>query len=263
MLSGLVSITFRNESADRIISIAREHKLAAIEWGGDQHVPHGDLETAHQVGQATRAAGLEVASYGSYWRAGEASDDPGLAPAKVIETAVALGAPSIRIWAGKQRADTATPEYREQVTADCREFAREAAKANLQVHLEYHDWTLTNEPDSAVRLLQDVDESNFFTLWQPPNDTSLEKCRESLLKVLPWVAHVHVFHWGKGWKDRFPLADGRERWRQYFSLLEGAPARQPRYALLEFVRDDDPAQLARDAETLHHWLQKSWGQPQG
>lgn len=258
MLAGLVSITFRDKSPAEIISLAKENDLAAIEWGGDQHVPHGNLSKAREVGDATRTAGLAVSSYGSYYRAGEPFEDPNSSPEKIVATASALGAPAIRIWAGKQRHNTATPEYRQKVTKDCRHIAQLAAEANMEIHLEYHDWTLTNDPSSAEQLLQDVNLPNFFTLWQPTNGATPDECRKTLATILPWLAHVHVFHWGKGWKDRFPLAEGKERWRQYFSLIDSAPPRKPRYALLEFVKDDDPLQLPTDASTLQQWLQGHW-----
>jgi hypothetical protein len=68
--AGLLSVTFRAFDADRIIALARDARLAAIEWGGDVHVPHGDVETAARVRDACAAAGLTVSAYGSYYRAG-------------------------------------------------------------------------------------------------------------------------------------------------------------------------------------------------
>jgi len=49
---GIVSVTFRNLSPERIISLVSEGGLSAVEWGGDVHVPLADLdehsyETAH------------------------------------------------------------------------------------------------------------------------------------------------------------------------------------------------------------------------
>ena len=89
---GIVSVTFRQLSPERIISLVSEGGLSAVEWGGDVHVPHGDLATARDVGRWTRNAGLEVASFGSYYKAGE-SEEAGLPFTSVLETASALGAP--------------------------------------------------------------------------------------------------------------------------------------------------------------------------
>lgn len=253
MQPGLVSVTFRPLAPEAIITLAKENRLYAIEWGGDTHVPHGQLEKARLIGNQTRDSGLAVASYGSYFRAGE-SPTEGLFAEDVIATAKALGAPAIRIWAGKQREDTASPEYRAAVVAEIIEIADRAADANLEIFLEYHDWTLTNTPGSTLRLLEEVDRPNLFTLWQPTNGASYQTCLDTLSQILPHLAHLHVFHWGQGWKDRFPLAEGGERWKGYLEMTRLAPPRSPRYALLEFVRDDDPANLSNDAETLRAWL---------
>ena len=71
LIPGLVSISFRNLCPEEIIDITKESGLLGIEWGGDLHVPHGDVPVAAEVGSKTREAGLEVSSYGSYYRFAE------------------------------------------------------------------------------------------------------------------------------------------------------------------------------------------------
>ena len=51
---GLVSITFRKLHPETIIALAMENTLAAIEWGGDIHVPHGNIAVARSVAKMTR-----------------------------------------------------------------------------------------------------------------------------------------------------------------------------------------------------------------
>ena len=75
LTSGLVSITFRQLTPEQIVDLVAETGLAAIEWGGDVHVPHGEVAPARDVRRRTEEAGLIVASYGSYLRVGH--DDPG------------------------------------------------------------------------------------------------------------------------------------------------------------------------------------------
>ncbi len=99
---GLVSITFRKLTPQDVVQLAARAGLEGIEWGGDIHVPHGDVAIARQTGKITRDAGLEVAAYGSYYRLG--TDDGPLFPA-VLDSAVALGADKIRVWAGNASAD--------------------------------------------------------------------------------------------------------------------------------------------------------------
>src|SRR6187549_164575 len=94
---GLVSVTFRQLPPREIVDLARRAELGGIEWGGDVHVPAGDAGRAREVRAMTEDAGLSIVAYGSYYRAGE-EDEAAFAP--VLDSACALGAPAIRIWAG-------------------------------------------------------------------------------------------------------------------------------------------------------------------
>jgi len=98
---GLVSVTFRKLSPQEIISLMKKTSLKAIEWGGDIHVPHGDTNKAKQVAALTEDAGLDCVAYGSYYRAG-VSEEEGLSFNAVVDSALALKAPTVRIWIGKK-----------------------------------------------------------------------------------------------------------------------------------------------------------------
>ncbi len=107
---GLVSVTFRKLTPREIVTAAVQAKLQGIEWGGDVHVPHGKIDVAREVAAMTRDAGLAISSYGSYYRLGDEAKD--LLP-RVIETAIALGAPVVRVWAGRVGSKDATAAMRE------------------------------------------------------------------------------------------------------------------------------------------------------
>ena len=62
LYGGLVSITFRQLQPREIITLVQKSGLKGIEWGGDVHVPHGNLHAAREVGHMTREAGLTVAA---------------------------------------------------------------------------------------------------------------------------------------------------------------------------------------------------------
>ena len=70
LCGGLVSITFRRLSPREIVKLVKKSGLEGIEWGGDVHVPHGDLSVAREVATMTQEEGLVVAAYGSYYRVG-------------------------------------------------------------------------------------------------------------------------------------------------------------------------------------------------
>lgn len=94
---GLCTVTFRQLSPEDVVALAAECGIVGIEWAGDVHVPHGQIDVARRVRSLTEEAGLSVVSYGSYIAP---PNDDERAFATVLETAQALGAPNIRIWPG-------------------------------------------------------------------------------------------------------------------------------------------------------------------
>jgi 3-dehydroshikimate dehydratase len=248
---GLVSVTFRSLAPKDIIQLAVETRLEGIEWGGDIHVPPGDLANAREVARATREAGLEVAAYGSYYRAGE-SEKSGLRFAQVCETAAVLQAPTIRIWAGTGNSADVTPAYRELVVEDINRVAAMAAEAGMSVSLEFHVKTLTDTVESTLELLKVTPPDRVRSYWQPPVGQEPDVALEGLQRILPRLSNVHVFHWWPDSRTRLPLEDGREIWKRYLELAQ-SPNRNG-WAMLEFVKNDDPEQLKRDARTLHEIL---------
>ena len=95
---GLCSVTLRAETVDAVARLAAECELGGIEWGGDVHVPPGNLAAAARARTASVAADLVVASYGSYVFAASVPDRDEMNA--TLDTALALGAPNVRVWAG-------------------------------------------------------------------------------------------------------------------------------------------------------------------
>ena len=247
---GLVSVTFRKLSPPEIIDLATKASLEAIEWGGDIHVPPTDADAARRVGQMTRDAGLAVAAYGSYYRV---SHEPETADA-VLRTAHAVGAPIVRIWAGRLGSQKADPAYRKTVIEDSRRVAAMARDLNLTLAYEFHGGTLTDTHESARRLLEEVDRPNMKTYWQPPVGATPESCLAGLDAISPWLCNVHVFHWLAEPKTRLPLVQGVPLWHQYFAKIRTVA--RDLNALLEFVADDSLEAFAEDARTLKTLLQE-------
>ncbi|MFR5072474.1 MAG: sugar phosphate isomerase/epimerase family protein [Bianqueaceae bacterium] len=171
--TGMVSVTFRQFDVDEVIRRTKEAGLMAIEWGGDVHVPHGDLDKARYTADKMRENGLEIASYGSYYRAleDETFED-------ILATAKALGAPNIRIWAGEREPQDCDREQRARTVQRIRDAARMAARENITVSTEYHGGTLTVMQDSAVALLKEAEEPNLYTYWQPLGDRPWANTRD-------------------------------------------------------------------------------------
>jgi 3-dehydroshikimate dehydratase len=235
-------VTLRALPWDEVIRVTAAAGLEGIEWGADVHVLPGDLGIAESVRAATGAAGLQISSYGSYYRAGH--DDPADFGA-VLDSARALGAPRIRVWAGVTSSADATRAERVAVVAAARHAVDRAAAAGIQVAFEFHRGTLTDEVNSALGLLEAVDHA--ATYWQPPEAMPDEDALAGLRRLLGRVSAVHVFSWWPG-NQRRRLADRASLWRAAFELLSNE--RAPIDALLEFVPDDDPGLVAAEARTL-------------
>ncbi|MEZ4736903.1 MAG: TIM barrel protein [Caldilineaceae bacterium] len=247
---GLVSVTFRQLTPAQIIDLAEQAGLVGIEWGGDIHVPHGDLAQARLVGDQTHAAGLQVAAYGSYYRVGHPETGPFT---DVLASAVALGAPVIRVWAGQQGSASADDAYWDTVVQDSVHIAELAATAGIPVAYEFHRNTLTDSYAAAHRLLIRAGHPNLFTYWQPPWHATVAQNLAGLAQLAPWLHNIHIFHWR--WQDgaRLPLQEGEADWLAYLTKLKTFNGN--RFALLEFVAGDAPAQFRQDAATFTSWLQ--------
>ncbi len=246
---GLVSITFRKKTPLEVIDLVRQASLRSIEWGGDVHVPHGDTVRATEVRRATEDAGLAVAAYGSYYRVGM-PEQPALEG--VLETAVALGAPTVRMWAGKGASADTDPSDRTRIVEEALRAAEAAKEMALSISFEYHGNTLTDTNDSVKVFYEECDHPNIKSYWQPHNGKEPAYCLEGLRTVLPRLSNVHVFHWVTGRKDQTALSEGMHPWREYFKLIRSAEGTH--HALLEFVKDDDQNQFLEDAETLHRLI---------
>lgn len=268
--TGLVSVTFRKLSVAEVAQWAYRASLEAIEWGGDVHVPHGDIEAARVARAETVKRGLVVSSYGSYYRIGE-SEKQGLSFDSVLDTALELETEMIRVWAGARDSRLYSPAEWLAVVEDAQRICKLVAVAGVTIALEYHGKTITDTLDSTLRFLQDVGESNLKTYWQPRTGPSPEQNLAELNAVLPWLTNVHVFQWSKGDDGktvRHALAEGKDEWTTYLEAVSGKKGVRPqeekgsdpffqeeRYALLEFVRDDKPEQLFEDADVLGDLLE--------
>lgn len=250
---GLVTVTFRQLRPEEIIAVAKGAGLEVLEWGGDVHVPAGDTRRAREVAALTCAAGLETICYGSYYRVGHEGEGGKPGFAEVLATAAALGAPSIRVWAGTRGSAAADEAYFRRVCDDANRIAELAAKQGVRIAFEFHDGTLNDNAEAAAKLLAALPYPNIDTLWQPLVSLNAEQRNRSLDVVLPRLAHVHVFHWLPGDPiDRRPLSEGVDLWRGWLATMHAAGRRPD--ALLEFVKGDDLDALTGDAAVLRKMI---------
>lgn len=247
--TGVVSVTFRTLPAAEVIKVASQAQTEGIEWSGEPHAPAGKIPVAKQVGQMTRDAGLQVAAYGSYYRVG--CEKAGTTPFKaILDTAAALGAPTIRVWAGDCGSKTAREHVWRKVVSETQRLAEMARPAGISLSFEFQANTLNDTGESSQRLMQTVARDNVFTYWQPDGRLLQDEQLAGLADIRDWLSNVHVFYWQKG--RRMPLSEGDGDWKPYLALI--ARSKRDHMALIEFVQDDLPSKFLADAAALKEMI---------
>ncbi len=247
-MTGLVSISFRGLSPSELLAAAKSAGLDSVEWGGDVHVPAGDVFAAEGVKKLTEESGILAYSYGSYYRIGAT---PAEEFANVLAAATALGTDIIRTWGfNKSSALVSEEEYR-AVVADARRICDMAKEKTIC--LECHDHTLTDDYHSALKFIHDVDRENFATYWQPNQYRDFAYNIEACRALAPLTRSVHVFSW-EG-MEHFPLATHTERWLRYLEILKKDAPDAP--LMLEFMHDGRVESLPETAACLFDWLKRA------
>jgi 3-dehydroshikimate dehydratase len=262
MKSGLCSITFRKLTPAEIVGLVRDAGLDAIEWGGDVHVPPGDTAAAEAARRLTIDAGLQVSSYGSYYQIIDAQGgEQDFTP--VLESALALGTDTIRIWPGTMPSNVMSAALRRKLVARLRDDLDRAADRGIRLALEFHVSSLCDSNSAALAFLEEVDHPGLHAYWQPIYWLADVPYRRAGLEALAGrTLNVHVFHWlfhpNRGtWGEnveKLPLAAGEAEWRQYLSVP--LPSGK-HYALLEFVSGDSAEQLQADAAVLRRMIEQT------
>jgi len=250
LTAGLVSVTFRKLSIDRITALINEAGLTSVEWGADVHVPCQQSDAITQAVQSCRNKNVQIASYGSYYRADATTEELDRSFLAHLDCTLALGTSNIRIWAGMKGSAECTPDERRAYTDNIRHVCMLAQNKNVNVSLEFHGGTLTDECNSALQLVEDVGMQNLRLYWQPNQFRDAAYNLSTLRQVLPFVSNVHVFSWQGN--ERFPLAAQESLWRQYIEIC--ASSGRDHHMLMEFVCDETEKQFFTDAAVLLDWL---------
>ena len=242
---GLCSVTLRHLSTDQVLAIASAANLECVEWGADVHAPPIAAESLPALGRSTRASGLEVASYGTYWRATEGD------ATALLDAAEALSCRRLRIWAGTSGSAQTGRDERRRVVAAVRRLADAASIRGQELAFEHHDGTLADTVDSTLQLLEEVDRPNVGTYWQPRVGEKTGTALKGLDALLPHLRGIHVFSW---WPDheRMSLSGRADLWTGVIDTL--TLAGQDLDLMLEFLPDDDESRLPSEAAQLRSWL---------
>lgn len=245
MRLGLVSTTFRQLEAEDIIKFAKKMKIDAIEWSADKHVTAGDLRRAEQVRELCCDADVAIAAYGSLYHVG-ATDSPAASFAAVLQTAKALSAGNIRVWAGVKPSDKAGDEDLMRFLHEARLIADMAGEEGMTLSFEYHPNTLFDNYIIVNGLLDKMARSNVRLNWQPNQTTSMIYNIYELKMLLRHIQNVHVFY-RSALNECLPLIEGKDSWQQYIKILK---TNDDRVLLLEHIPGGGQEALENDFTLL-------------
>lgn len=244
--AGLVSVSFRPLSPQEILSRMQESGLSYVEWGSDVHAPCDQPDTLARLTALQADSGIACCSYGTYYRLGVN------APAEIlpyIRAAKTLGTNILRVWCGEKSYRQYSPEEAEALFAAGRAAAHMAQEEGVTLCLECHNNTFTEELDGALSILQAVASPHLRMYWQP-NQFKPHAVNVAYAKAIaPYTTHLHVFHWEGN--DKFPLAQGLDKWRDFLHAFEG-----DHMLLLEFMPDGRPESLPEEAHALRELITK-------
>ena len=187
LYSGIVSLTQKGLPVDEMMDLIKTADLAAVEWSANCHVPETDPDNARTVEARCDELGIRIASYGTYYYLGQGMDFQPL-----LDTALILGAPNLRIWAGKKNSEDVSSDERRALVAEAQAVADLAAAHGLTVSFEYHRNTLTNTADSAVQLMREIDRPNIRLYWQPNQFEDVAFNMAALTQVLPADGRIRL-----------------------------------------------------------------------
>ncbi|MBR3954483.1 MAG: TIM barrel protein [Clostridia bacterium] len=237
-MTGFNSVTFRKKTIDKILRLAEETKCECIEWTGDVHVT--DVNIAKETAKKCDDLGIVHSSYGSYYRTAH-SDRNELK--RYFEICSALGADTLRIWAGnKGSAQYSDDEWK--AVGECITKDEElAAKYGITLAFEFHPNTLTDSGKAALRLLELCNTTR--TYWQP---RYLGKDEENLACVAHIAKNVHLFYWDLLGARRCLLSKGERKVQGFVDTLKANGFNGNYY--LEFCKNDDEDCFRKDMQTL-------------
>ena len=244
MKTGLTSVSFRKLSVDEVIALAKEAGVDGIEWGSDVHVPESNVEGAKDVAEKTRAAGLEVLSYGSYFFLGEGKD---FLP--FINAALAMGTRTIRIWGGKKERGELDDAGYAALVEETRAIGKLASEYGVTVALEYHGHSITATAEDAARFVSDVDSSAIKLYWQSIIGRAHEDNLKDIDIVAPYLVNVHVFNYIEGKQELLETGNGPDEWRAYAKRIAEIPG--DRAFITEFCKGGLAESFLADAKVLN------------
>jgi hypothetical protein len=176
---GLSSSALLTLSAHDVIAAAVGAGVDAIEWAGDFHVQQGDAAAVSGLMMDTLRAGLTTASYAPLYRA-LPGGELGLRFESVLETALRLQAPIVRIFLGGDSSVCREGEGRARLAAEARRLGDRAARQGVTVCLSLGRNTCMDRYKSAIELAAEIDHPFVRLAWEALPGGASGECSSAL-----------------------------------------------------------------------------------
>ena len=204
-----------------------------------------DEKSAEEIKNSSAKYGVEIFSLGSYcYMESEEECDNSL------KTAVLLGAPVIRVWAGKKSPCECAENYRNRIVDNTIYMAEQASKHNIVLGFEYHHHSLTETCDDALALIKSINKDNVGLYWQPQYNISPEENICDRNRVLPYcVGNIHIQNYAPEYGyENLSLIEGNLN--RFFGDIRKDDYR----VMIEFVKNGSKENLFDDAFVLYQFL---------
>ena len=201
MKLGFTTTSFRQiKDLEKIVRIAESCGADVLEWGGDKHVK--TTADAKRAKTLCGAAGIEISSYGSYYRVGSGDREAWRA---VCEIAAEMGCGGVRVWLGTKDSQLTDDDTYRRLTEDAVLCCDAAAPLGLKVCCECHDNTFNNNTDAFLRIQKDVGKDNFRTYFQSRYRKKAYDV-DRIERTLPYIESAHVSY-SEQRREQFPRHD--------------------------------------------------------
>lgn len=243
---GLVSVSFRKETPEKILETMKKARLSYIEWGSDIHAPYNDIEKLNEIVSLQEKYEIKCSSYGTYFRLG-------ITPIEelqgYINAAKTLGTNILRLWCYNKKASDMSDAEKEMLITQCHQASKIAEENNVVICLECHMSTFTENPVDAVWLINEINSPHFRMYWQPFQWQTAEENIQNARTISPYTVNIHVFNWKDA--ERFPLSEAITEWQSYLEQFSAEHT-----LLLEFMPNDTLEELEAEANALREIINK-------
>ncbi|MFF0827142.1 sugar phosphate isomerase/epimerase family protein [Brevibacillus sp. NPDC003359] len=199
MKLSLCTISFRHQliSFAQIVRFAHRHHFDGIElWGiHAQHLyDHDRVEVEEQL-QLLKAQGMSITMLSDYLDIATSSGFARLLEKakRLIALAKWLNVKQIRTFAGQKASKDVGPDERVRYVHHLQILCEMCQEHGIQLLVETHPNTLTDQMSSTLALLQEVNHPalkvnlDFLHVWESGADPL-----DSYDQLKPWVAHYHL-----------------------------------------------------------------------